>query len=65
MYGSSLICYQSIGIVWAPAIYDECRFGHHLRRQARVLELSMTGTYKEYPYQEFHGYRARVLLLVL
>jgi hypothetical protein len=30
-----------------------------------VLELSRTGTYKEYPYQEFHRYRARVQLLVL
>jgi hypothetical protein len=30
-----------------------------------VLELSRTGTYEEYPYQEFHKYRAPVLLLVL
>jgi hypothetical protein len=30
-----------------------------------LLEHSMTGTYEEYPYREFHGYRARVLLLVL
>jgi len=30
-----------------------------------LLELSRTGTYEEYPYQEFHRYRARVQLLVL
>jgi hypothetical protein len=32
---------------------------HHL------LELLRMGTYIEYPYLEFHEYRAQVLLLVL
>ncbi len=31
----------------------------------RLMELSRTGTYKEYPYHEFQEYRARVLVLVL
>ena len=30
-----------------------------------MLELSRMGTYVEYPYLEFHEYRAQVLLLAL
>ena len=24
-----LVCYQPIHIIWAPAVDDGCRFGHH------------------------------------
>jgi hypothetical protein len=31
----------------------------------KMLELLSMGTHVKYPYQEFHEYRAQVLLLVL
>ena len=34
-------------------------------RYLGVLELSKTGTYGKYPYQEFHEYRVQVLLLAV
>jgi hypothetical protein len=40
------------------------RKGHKYAKGA-MLELSRTGAYEEYPYQEFHGYRARVVLLLV
>jgi len=30
----SLVCYQPICIIWAPAVDDGCRFGHHFWRCA-------------------------------
>ncbi len=37
----------------------------HFYGRLLLLELSKTGTYEKYPYQEFHEYRARVSLLAL
>jgi hypothetical protein len=66
---------------WNPSrMLTTAAFLQHIRRYLRpwrkrgtnqrwtwwtMLELSRTGTYEEYLYREFHGYRARVLLLVL
>jgi hypothetical protein len=38
---------------------------HVASASLQMLELSRMGTYEEYPYQEFHLYRAQVQLLVL
>jgi hypothetical protein len=32
---SCYICYESIRIIWVPAVDNGCHFGHHFRSRVR------------------------------